>query len=157
MTRHRDAALVLMAAIAASASLAGATTLMVRSAPSPTLSLGGDIFSRGIDPSGQPTAHAGGVLGLFVDGCASCHGSKGHGPRSLVRITPNITYANLTDPRGILQPDGRRGPSFTDQTIRRAITAGVDPRGAILATTMPRWQLNDREWAGLLTYLKILK
>lgn len=155
MALHRGVALVLAAAIAASASVAGAATLIVRSTPSPSLWLGEEIFTRGIGPSGEPIARTGGIVGLVVGGCASCHGSNGRGRRSLG--APNITYINLTDPRGMLLPDGRHGPSFTDQTIRRATAAGVGPRGATLAPAMPRWRLTGQEWAGLLAYLKTLK
>jgi cytochrome c oxidase subunit 2 len=156
MARHWEAAVVLLAAIAASASVATAATILVRSSPGPSLSLGEEIFTRGIGPDGQPIAHTGGVLGVVVGGCASCHGSNGHGLLSL-GIVPNITYANLTNPRGMLRPDGRRGPAFIDQTIRRAITAGVDPGGVALTPAMPRWRLTGQEWAGLLAYLKTLK
>ena len=53
-------------------------------------------------------------------------------------------------------PDGARGPTYTDATIRRAVTTGVDPQGSQLAWPMPRWQLTDQEWSGLLAYLKTL-
>ena len=53
-------------------------------------------------------------------------------------------------------PDGARGPTYTDATIRRAVTTGVDPQGSQLAWPMPQWQLTDQEWADLLAYLKTL-
>ncbi len=35
---------------------------------------------------------------------------------------PDITYANLTDPKGMLMPDGTRGPVYTDAGIEKAVT-----------------------------------
>jgi hypothetical protein len=70
--------------------------------------------------------------------------------------TPNITYSNLTDPAGMLEPDGSRGPTFTDELIRRAVVEGVDADGETLSTAMPRWQLSDQDWDDLLLFLKTL-
>jgi cytochrome c1 len=89
-------------------------------------------------------------------GCASCHGLDGHGRVTQTFTAPDITYANLTDPAGMLQPDGSRGPTYTDAAIRKAVTQGIDPEGSKLAQPMPQWQLTDQEWADLLAYLKTL-
>jgi mono/diheme cytochrome c family protein len=156
MSRRSGATLVALAAVAASASVVAAATLLARSGPSPSVRIGEDIFNQGTGPSGRSIERSGGILGLTAGGCASCHGSNGHGLPSLVRA-PDITYANLTDPRGMRLSDGSRGLSFTDQAIRRAVTAGIDPRGMTLSTAMPRWRLTAQEWAGLLAYLKTLK
>jgi hypothetical protein len=70
--------------------------------------------------------------------------------------TPNITYSNLTDPAGMLDPDGSRGSTYTDDLIRRAVVQGTDADGAALSTTMPHWQLGDQDWNDLLLFLKTL-
>ena len=72
-------------------------------------------------------------------------------------VAPDITYGNLTDSRGMLEPDGTRGPVFTDESIRTAVTEGVDPEGDHLSWPMPRWNLSDAEWAALLSHLKTLR
>ena len=90
-------------------------------------------------------------------GCASCHGSDGRGRTTPTFTAPNITYSNLTDPQGMLQPDGTRAMTYTDAGIRNAVTRGVDPTGARLSQPMPRWQLTDQEWTDLLAYLKTLQ
>lgn len=69
---------------------------------------------------------------------------------------PNITYRNLTDPKGMIEPDGSRGPTYTDAEIQRAVEQGIGPDGDQLDTTMPRWQLTDQEFNALLAYLKTL-
>ena len=87
-------------------------------------------------------------------GCATCHGADGHGRTTPTFTSPNITYSNLTDPQGMLQPDGTRGPTYTDATLRTAVTQGLDPEGSRLESPMPQWQLTGPEWADLLAYLK---
>lgn len=119
------------------------------------LALGRRIFESGIGTDGQPIVRTGGS-GMMTSGCASCHGWDGHGRRTMMFTAPNITYANLTDPAGMLEPDGSRGPTFTDALIRRAVVEGVDADGEALSTSMPRWQLSDQDWADLLLFLKTL-
>lgn len=113
------------------------------------------IFQTGSDPSGQPISYSGG-MGMMQGGCASCHGPNGHGLRTMMFVSPNITYRNLTDPAGFLEPDGTRGPAYTEDQVRRAVTQGLDPEGQSLNWPMPRWQLTDPEWNDLLAYLKVL-
>lgn len=55
-----------------------------------------------------------------------------------------------------MAPDGTRGPTCTDATLRCAVMTGIDPEGSRLAWPMPQWQLTSQEWAGLLAYLKTL-
>ena len=112
------------------------------------------IFQTGTDPSGQPIAYSGGMM--MGAPCASCHGAEGHGLRTPMFISPNITYRNLTDPAGMLEPDGSHGMKYTDDLIRRAVTQGIDAEGKPLAWPMPRWQLTDANWNDLLAYLKTL-
>jgi hypothetical protein len=71
-------------------------------------------------------------------------------------LSPDITYRNLTDPAGMLEPDGGRGPRYTDDAIRRAVTQGIDAEGKPLAWPMPRWALSEQQWQALLAYLKTL-
>jgi mono/diheme cytochrome c family protein len=95
--------------------------------------------------------------GMMVAGCATCHGPDGHGRTTPMFSSPNITYSNLTDPQGMLQPDGTRGPSYTDARLRTAVTQGLDPEGSHLQSPMPQWQLTSGQWGDLLAYLKTLK
>lgn len=124
--------------------------------PSDPLALGQRIFDTGIGTDGQPIPRTGGYGMMMTSGCASCHGYDGLGRTMMMFTTPNITYANLTDPAGMLDPDGSRGPTYTDDLIRRAITQGIDADGSALSTIMPRWQLSDDDWSDLLLFLKSL-
>ena len=94
--------------------------------------------------------------GMMRAGCATCHGADGHGRSTPTFTSPNITYSNLTDPQGMLQADGTRGPTYTDTTLRKAVTQGLDPEGSRLESPMPQWQLTGPAWADLLAYLKTL-
>ncbi len=124
--------------------------------PTDPLALGQRIFETGIGTNGQPIVRTGGYGMMMSSGCASCHGYDGLGRTLMMFTTPNITYANLTDPSGMLDPDGTRGPTYTDELIRRAVTQGLDAGGGALSTIMPRWQLGDLDWADLLLFLKTL-
>jgi Cytochrome c len=124
--------------------------------PTDPVALGQRIFFQGIGATGQAIVRTGGSGMMMMGGCASCHGSDGHGRRTMMFTTPNITYANLTDAAGMLEPDGSRGPTYTDELIRRAVTQGIDPDGQNLDAFMPRWQLTDEDWNDLLLFLKTL-
>lgn len=119
------------------------------------MSAGQLIYRTGTDPGGRPIPSSGGMM--MRVGCAGCHGLKGHGLNSPMFRAPDITYANLTSPEGMLEPDGSRGATYTDARIRKAVTQGIDPEGDTLAWPMPRWQLTDVEWRALLAYLETLK
>jgi mono/diheme cytochrome c family protein len=126
------------------------------------------IFQTGRDASGAAIPRStgaanGGMMGvggmgggMMRGGCASCHGGDGRGRTTATFTAPNITYANLTDAKGMLAPDGSRGPVYADAAIRQAVTRGVDPSGAHLQAPMPQWQLSGQQWADLLAYLKTL-
>jgi len=116
------------------------------------------IFQTGTDDRGERIAHESGgmMMGMMVSSCADCHGSDGRGRRTMMFTTPNITYRNLTDPQGMLEPDGQRGHTYTDATIERAITQGLDAEGEPLGSLMPRWRLDEQDLADLVDYLKTL-
>jgi hypothetical protein len=124
--------------------------------PTDPLGLGRRIFETGVGAGGQPIVRTGGVGMMATAGCASCHGYDGLGRSTMMFTSPDVTYANLTDPAGMLDPDGSRGSTYTDDLIRRAVTQGLDAEGAALSSAMPRWQLTDADWADLLLYLQSL-
>ena len=178
MTRSRRSLVIAAVAIAVAAAAAVGVLIVdahrqaspVAGGSSPA-AIGEAIFQSGIGPDGAPiprsesqTPPAGGGMmggsgmmgGMMRLSCADCHGADGHGLATQQFTSPDITYANLTDPKGMLAPDGTRGPTYTDSTLRRAITTGIDPEGDHLAWPMPQWRLTNQEWSGLLAYLKTL-
>lgn len=114
------------------------------------------IYSTATDPdSGAPIPSSGGMMMPMA--CADCHGIDGRGLRTPMSVSPDIRYRNLTDPQGMIEPNGSRGRTYhSDKEIRRAITAGIGPDGEPLSWPMPRWQLTDQQFRDLLAYLKAL-
>ena len=130
--------------------------VLVRRAGGDTAAARGEwIFRTGTDSSGRPIPYSGGMM--MSMSCASCHGVDGRGVATPMFVSPDITYRNLTDPAGLAEPDGSRGPRYTDSLVRRAVIQGFDAEGKPLDWPMPRWQLTDREWSDLLAYLKTLR
>ncbi len=120
------------------------------------VAFGERVYDLGIGADGRSIAHTGGVAMMRMRACASCHGADGHGRRTMMFTAPDITYDNLLDPLGMREPDGDRGPTYTDALIRRAVVEGIGADGDALDTTMPRWQLGDQDWGDLLAYMKTL-
>jgi len=168
-SRRTDLTIAGVALVVAIAAAVGALVVASqRSSSASPVSRGEAIFQSGVDANGNPIPRlgsgggmmgSGGMMGggMMGDGCAGCHGSDGHGRRTATFTSPNITYGNLTDPQGMLMPDGTRGPAYTDAGIRTAVTRGIDPEGSQLEAPMPEWQLTGGEWSDLLTYLKTLR
>lgn len=147
--------LVVFAAGAAGLGIAASHRSETPAQPGEPVRAGRLIFDTGTAPSGQPIPYSGGMM--MRASCADCHGADGLGRRTMMFVSPNITYPNLTDPAGMLQPDGTRGPTYTDASLEAAITQGVDPEGDALSSPMPRWHLTESEWRDLLAYLKTLR
>ena len=57
---------------------------------------------------------------------------------------PDITYGALIK------------AGFTDATIRKAITDGLDESGKPLKDAMPRWRMNAGDQDAIIAYLKQL-
>ncbi len=149
----------LMVSVLAGAALLAGCSNAARSYPaeSAPLAAGERIYQQGIGPDGSRIGRIGGVsMPMAGDGCAACHGADGRGRATMMVTAPDITYANLTDPAGMVETDGSRGPVYTDALLRRAVIAGVGADGGELERTMPRWQLTDQAWNDLLAYLKTL-
>ena len=93
----------------------------------------------------------------------ACHGVHGRGgvPVMMGTALPeDIRYATLTAAEAhekSEKQDAMEHPPFTDATIQRAVTQGVDAANKPVDWTMPRWQLADEDWTDLLAYLKTLR
>jgi cytochrome c oxidase subunit II len=98
----------------------------------------------------------GGMMGRLA--CANCHGPDGRGGQVQMGMysftAPDIRYTTLTAPMS--HDAGESHPPYTDATIRRAITEGVDPAGEPLKAPMPRWQMSAGDLDDLVAFLKTL-
>jgi cytochrome c oxidase subunit II len=122
------------------------------------------IYFTATSESGRPIiANVQGMHRMRADrmACADCHGNDGRG--GVVRImmsrfeAPDIRYHSLTDEGHGQEEDEHGGhPPYTDETIKRAITEGIDPAGEPLDWEMPRWEMDERDLDDLVEYLKTL-
>ena len=117
-------------------------------------SVGQRIWLTGVGSNGQDIQRTAprvsqGALMMGGGGCASCHGTDGKGGTVQMMTgpaiqAPDVTYSALIK------------AGFTDATIRRAITDGLDESGKPLKDAMPRWQMGTTDLDATIAYLKIL-
>lgn len=131
----------------------GGTTTMTPSATN-----GQRIYNTSTSDSGEPITYTSGP-GMMMPvalACANCHGPEGHG--GVVNFmmqtftVPNMTWPVLTGP----DPDMEH-PAYTEQTLKQAITEGIDPGGSPLDYPMPRWQMSSQDLNDLIAFIKTLK
>lgn len=88
--------------------------------------------------------------------CADCHGEDGKGGRVTIMMdtfeAPDITWPELTGEH----PGEEEHPPYTEETLKRAITAGINPAGERLDAVMPRWEMSDSDLLDLIEYLMTL-
>jgi cytochrome c oxidase subunit 2 len=119
---------------------------------------GETIYFTGVNDRGQRIPFTGGPMWLsrHGGGCASCHGPDGRGGAPVMmgtEIPPDIRYHHLIEEE---HEEEEAHPPYTDETIKRAITEGVEPDGETMDLTMPRWQMSERDLNDLLEFLKTL-
>jgi cytochrome c oxidase subunit II len=90
--------------------------------------------------------------------CADCHGDDGQGGRIRMMMqsfeSPAITWSALTEGHEGHGDDGH--PPYTEETLKQAITDGIDPAGNRLDSLMPRWQMSEQDLDDLIGFLKSL-
>ncbi len=135
---------------------------------SSTADVGAAIFRQGMQGSGEPleaTREAGVRLQGAAAACINCHRSSGLGAKAGRDTIPPITGRYLLHPRAksmedldLPYVDGIRADRepYTDETIARAIRAGINSEGMPLSYLMPQFALNDADMAALIAYLKRL-
>jgi mono/diheme cytochrome c family protein len=124
---------------------------------------GEQIYFTATSQRGTPiTSNIGmGMMGGGMMTCASCHGPDGRGGRvrMMMRVfeVPDIRYQTLTSAEHGEESEGEmEHEPFTDETIKRAITEGVEPDGEPLDWPMPRWTMSNENLDDLLEFLKTL-
>lgn len=85
--------------------------------------------------------------------CVQCHGEAGQGSEEGGLRVPALTEAFLRRPHESRQT-GKLRAAYTDETLARAITQGVDAVGQPLHSGMPRYHLADHQVAAMVAYLK---
>ena len=132
----------------------------------PDSPVGAKIYLSGVLGSGQP------VVGARKESepltgpqaaCANCHRHSGLGSQEGRAIIPPVTgqflFHVLDGGREEIElpyvPGARpdRKP-YTDETLARAIREGVDSEGRTMSTLMPRYALDDVDFAALVVHLR---
>lgn len=126
--------------------------------PGQYTSNGQRIYLTATSASGNPITYAGGPGSGMMQGglaCVSCHGPAGHGGQVTQMMTtfeaPNITWSALS------MVGAMDHAPYTVETLKQAITAGVDPAGKALTAPMPQWRMSAPDLDDLVTYLKTLR
>jgi len=88
--------------------------------------------------------------------CVNCHLAGGAGQSEGGVRSADITWFALTKEYGGPRPSGRTHPPYTDETVRKAITKGVDPAGNVLASAHPRFGMDREDLDDLVAYLKVM-
>jgi len=89
--------------------------------------------------------------------CVNCHGYSGRGiPEG--GVTPsNVAWSALTKSYGTVHATGRRHGPYDENTLKRAISKGIDPAGNTLGVGMPKFEMGDEDFDALIAYLKCIE
>lgn len=87
--------------------------------------------------------------------CANCHGLEGEGGKEGGFNVPPLRWEILSSARAGGTSLRARLP-YADSALSRAISSGLNPAGLPLSPSMPRYQMDEKQLADLVAYLKIL-
>ncbi len=127
-------------------------------------SQGEQIYFTGVGSEGSIQLRGGPMwISMHGGGCASCHGEDGQGGIPImmsVEEAPAITYKALTeeehDEHNGESEEEEEHPPYDDDSIKEAITEGIEPDGHALSWVMPRWKMSDEDFEDLLEFLESL-
>ncbi len=88
--------------------------------------------------------------------CLNCHGANGRGKPEGGVVPSDIRWKVLTKSYESIRTNGRVHPPYDEQTLKRAITMGLDPAGNALHQAMPRYRMSREDMDQLIGYLKQL-
>jgi cytochrome c oxidase subunit 2 len=129
------------------------------------VSNGERIYFSGTSASGLPIGASGGggsMSGMHRQmhggGCASCHGADREGqrlwPQFWIKAPALSVDALFGDDAHDEGGDGHGDhASYDAESLRRAITRGLDPAGESLDHAMPRWSMSPSDLDDLISFL----
>jgi hypothetical protein len=111
------------------------------------------IYLTATSASGTPISYQGGPMVGMMGGlaCVMCHQTDGHGGQ-VTLMGQSFQPPNISWP-GLISDD----PPYTEVTVKRAITLGLDSGGSRLDWPMPRWSMSASDLDDLVAYLKTLR
>jgi mono/diheme cytochrome c family protein len=117
------------------------------------------IYLTAESSSGKPITRIGGFMMMHRIACVTCHGEDGEGGRIVLMMwaidTPDITWHHLTEEEHGDEAEGH--PPYTEESLKRAITEGIEPDGEYLDEFMPRWQIAEEDLNDLVEHIKTLE
>jgi mono/diheme cytochrome c family protein len=157
------AALVLVSGLAGALLLASCSSPLGAGTNISYSSNGERIYFTATSSSGRTITSSGGIM-MHQMACVNCHGPDGHGGRVNMMMwtldVPDITWHNLTGEAGHDEPEGgeehEEHPPYTEESLKRAITRGIDPAGEPLDRAMPRWRMSQADLDDLVDFIKVL-
>lgn len=88
--------------------------------------------------------------------CVNCHGVDGKGNPEGGVSPSNLTWPILTRNYQADHESGRSHPPYTEKTLKKAISMGLDPAGNELNVAMPRYRMSGQDMNDLIAYLKVI-
>ncbi len=145
--------------------LSGVGLLSSCSSPYRYSSNGERIYFTATSSSGQSITYSGSIRMMRSITCANCHGPDGKGGRVNMMMwsfnVPDISWDNLAKERRHEEQEGgeehEEHPPYTGETLKLAITRGINPAGEPLDGEMPRWQMSTQDLNDLVDFIKTLK
>jgi mono/diheme cytochrome c family protein len=117
------------------------------------------IYLEAESSSGEPITRVGGFMMMHRIACVTCHGEDGKGGRVAMMMwtidVPDITWNHLTEEEHGDEAEGH--PPYTEESLKRAITEGIEPDGEYLDEFMPIWQMTEEDLNDLVEYIKTLE
>ena len=111
------------------------------------------IYFTAESASGKSITRTGGLFFMHRIACVTCHGEDGKGGRIVMMMwdidVPDITWEHLTEEHEDHLP-------YTEESVKEAITDGIEPNGEEMDEFMPRWQMADEDLDDLIEFLKTL-
>jgi mono/diheme cytochrome c family protein len=120
------------------------------------------IYFTATSESGDSISYRGSIRMMHSIACVNCHGADGKGGRVNMMMwsfeTPDISWDHLTSEEHHEEgSDEEDHPPYTEETVKQAITEGINPAGEPLDQEMPRWSMSQDDLNDLLEYLKTLE
>ena len=133
------------------------TMMGQQSVPARYQSNGERIYFTGMSQSRKPITYTGGNMHLQMmgGGCSTCHGGDRDGSRMMPEfwiVAPPLTRTVLFGNHD--EGDGHGDhTSYDAESLRRAVSRGLEPSGEKMDPIMPRWSMSEEDWRDLLAYL----
>lgn len=116
------------------------------------------IYFTATSSSREPIISRGFNMMMHRIACVDCHGPEGKGGSVYMMMrrfdVPDITWPHLTEEEHEEVGEHEEHPPYTEETVKRAITEGLDPAGELLEDFMPRWQMSEQDLNDLIDFMK---